>query len=77
MHINDVISIERRATGLVIINGRLWSLAKARQDFRCMGHKVEHIKGTLAYRPLVEGGGVARNQRVCADFVNAWLKEIP
>lgn len=48
----------------------VWTLAKVRQDHRCVMCGLEVWQGFYCYRPITEHGGVRRWMRACLECVD-------
>lgn len=60
--------IVRLSEGLALIDGAMWSAARARKPGRCRLTGAEYPVGTQIYRPI--GNGNKRMQRVLASEVD-------
>ena len=53
-------------------NGNLWARSKMRKRHRCTICMQYIEKGSAAFRPVTEGGGTIRCDRVCSTCCEDW-----
>jgi hypothetical protein len=63
------------ADGLAEFMGSPWSVCRVRKRHRCTGCSRRIRPGSVAYRPLREGAGVARYARLCPRCISPENRE--